>query len=103
VRKEYKKRGLAMIEALEKNLPSYVIFEKPRGGFYIWLHLPEGADATLILQKALEKGVVFVTGKTFDPDGKKNDAMRVSFCNTDEAAIQKGIPLLAEAIREVCG
>ncbi|HOV70641.1 MAG TPA: PLP-dependent aminotransferase family protein [Dysgonamonadaceae bacterium] len=103
VRQEYKKRGLAMIEVLEKNLPSYVTFEKPRGGFYIWLHLPEGTDATLILQKALEKGVVFVTGKTFDPDGKKNDAMRVSFCNTDEAAIQKGIPLLAEAIREVCG
>lgn len=103
VRQEYKKRGLAMIEVLEKNLPSYVTFEKPRGGFYIWLHLTEGTDATLILQKALEKGVVFVTGKTFDPDGKKNDAMRVSFCNTDEAAIQKGIPLLAEAIREVCG
>ncbi|MCW1735743.1 PLP-dependent aminotransferase family protein [Anaerorudis cellulosivorans] len=103
VRQEYKKRGLAMIEALEKNLPSYVTFEKPRGGFYIWLHLPEGTDATPILQKALEKGVVFVTGKTFDPDGIKNDAMRVSFCNTDEAAIQKGIPLLAEAIREVCG
>jgi len=103
VRQEYKKRGLVMIEALEKNLPSYVTFEKPRGGFYIWLHLPEGTDATLILQKALEKGVVFVTGKTFDPDGIKNDAMRVSFCNTDEAAIQKGIPLLAEAIREVCG
>jgi len=103
VRQEYKKRGLAMIEALEKNLPSYVTFEKPRGGFYIWLHLPEGTDATPILQKALEKGVVFVTGKTFDPDGIKNDAIRVSFCNTDEAAIQKGIPLLAEAIREVCG
>lgn len=103
VRQEYKKRGLAMIEALEKNLPSYVTFEKPRGGFYIWLHLPEGTDATPILQKALEKGVVFVTGKTFDPDGIKNDTMRVSFCNTDETAIQKGIPLLAEAIREVCG
>ncbi|MFA7227063.1 MAG: PLP-dependent aminotransferase family protein [Dysgonamonadaceae bacterium] len=103
VRQEYKKRGLAMIDALEKNLPSYVTFEKPRGGFYIWLHLPEGTDATLILQKALKKGVVFVTGKTFDPDGIKNDAMRVSFCNTDESAIRKGIPLLAEAIREVCG
>ena len=89
VRQEYKKRGLAMIDALEKNLPSYVTFEKPRGGFYIWLHLPEGTDATLILQKALEKGVVFVTGKTFDPDGIKNDAMRVSFCNTDESAIRK--------------
>lgn len=103
VRQEYKKRGLAMIEALEKHLPDYVSFERPRGGFYIWLHLPKGADSTLILKKAIEKGVVFVTGKTFDPDGVKNDAMRVSFCNTDVDVINKGIPIVADAIREVCG
>ncbi len=102
-RKEYKKRGLAMIEALEKYLPECVSFEKPRGGFYTWLKLPEGTDSTLILKKAIEKGVVFVTGKTFDPDGVKNDYMRVSFCNTDVETIQKGIPIIAEAIREVCG
>lgn len=103
VRKEYKKRGLAMIEALRKYLPDYVSFENPRGGFYTWLKLPEGTDSTIILKKAIEKGVVFVTGKTFDPDGVKNDYMRVSFCNTDVNTIQKGIPLMAEAIREVCG
>ncbi|WP_436415623.1 PLP-dependent aminotransferase family protein [Petrimonas sp.] len=103
VRLEYKKRGLAMIEALEKHLPNYVSFEKPRGGFYIWLHLPQGTDSTLILKKAIEKGVVFVTGKTFDPDGVKNDYMRVSFCNTDVDVINKGIPIVADAIREVCG
>lgn len=103
VREEYKKRGLTMIETLEKHLPSYVSFEKPRGGFYTWLKLPEGTDSATILRKAIEKGVVFVTGKTFDPDGVKNDYMRVSFCNTDIDAIEKGIPLIAEAIREVCG
>jgi len=103
VREEYKKRGLAMIDALEKNLPSYVSFVKPRGGFYTWLQLPEGTDATAILRKAIEKGVVFVTGKTFDPDGVRNDQMRVSFCNTDSETIERGIPIIADAIREVCG
>ena len=103
VREEYKKRGLAMIEALEKHLPAYTSFEKPRGGFYTWIKLPEGTDSAVILRKAIEKGVVFVTGKTFDPDGVKNDYMRVSFCNTDVETINKGIPIMAEAIREVCG
>jgi 2-aminoadipate transaminase len=103
VRLEYKKRGLAMIEALEKHLPGYVSFEKPRGGFYIWLHLPEGADSTLILKKAIERGVVFVTGKTFDPAGVKNNCIRVSYCNTAPDVIRRGIPLVAEAIREICG
>lgn len=101
VRDEYKRRGAAMIESLEACLPEYVTFEKPRGGFYTWLRLPEGADATEILKKAIEKGVVFVTGKTFDPDGIKNDHMRVSFCNTDVETIKRGIPLIAEAIRDI--
>jgi len=103
VRAEYKKRGLAMIECLEKNLPGYVTWDKPRGGFYIWLQLPEGTDSAEILKKAIDKGAVFVTGKTFDPDGKKNNNMRVSFCNTSVEAINKGIPMIAQAIREVCG
>ena len=103
IREEYKKRGLAMIGALEAFLPDYVTFEKPRGGFYTWLQLPEGSNATAILKKAIEKGVVFVTGKTFDPDGIKNDCMRVSFCNTDVETIRRGVPLIAEAIKEVCG
>lgn len=103
VRQEYKKRGLAMIEALEASLPAYVSFGKPRGGFYTWLRLPEGADATAILKKSIEKGVVFVSGKTFDPDAIQNNYIRVSFCNTDVETIRQGVPLIAEAIKEVCG
>lgn len=103
VRQEYKKRGLTMIEALEASLPSYVSFTKPHGGFYTWLQLPEGTDATAILKKSIEKGVVFVTGQTFDPDAIQNNFMRVSFCNTDVGTIRRGVPLIAEAIKEVCG
>lgn len=103
VRLEYKKRGTAMINELKSSLPDYVTFEEPRGGFYTWLHLPEHTDSTLILKKAIEKGVVFVTGKTFDPDGIKNNCIRVSFCNTDVETIKKGVPIIAAAIREVCG
>src|SRR5690554_1440727 len=101
VREEYKKRGLAMIDTLEKCLPESVSFEKPRGGFYTWLQLPEGCDATDVLKKSIEKGVVFVTGKTFDPDGIKNDHIRVSFCNTDVETIKNKMPVIAEAIRDI--
>jgi 2-aminoadipate transaminase len=102
-RDEYKTRANAMFSALDKFLPNYVKWERPRGGFYIWMQLPEGTDATEILKKAIEKGAVFVTGKTFDPEGKKNNFMRISYCNTSAEMINKGIPMIAEAIREVCG
>lgn len=101
IREEYKNRGETMIATLEEHLPEYVTFERPRGGFYTWLQLPKGTDTTIILKRAIEKGVVFVTGKTFDPAGVQNDHMRVSFCNTDAATIRRGIPLIAQAIREI--
>jgi 2-aminoadipate transaminase len=100
---EYKKRALAMLDAMKKYFPSYTSWTKPRGGFYIWVQLPAGTDATEILKKAIDKGSVFVTGKTFDPEGKKNDTMRISFCNTSVEKINTGIPMIAEAIKEICG
>lgn len=99
VRVQYKERAEAMVIALQKHLPEGVTFTAPRGGFYIWLQLPEGIDSTEILKKAIEKGVVFVSGKTFDPHGKINNTMRLSFCNTSVEKINEGIPLVAEAIK----
>jgi 2-aminoadipate transaminase len=103
LREAYFDRAEAMVKALKANLPEYVKFQEPRGGFYIWLQLPEGTDSNLILKKAIEKGVVLVVGKTFDPQGIRNNFMRLSYSNTPEADIEKGIPIVADAIREVCG
>lgn len=100
VRLEYGRRAEAMIALLQEQLPEAVSFTPPRGGFYIWLQLPEGIDSTNILCRAIEKGVVFVSGKTFDPHGVVNNKMRLSFCNTSIQKIQKGIPLVVEAIEE---
>ncbi len=100
VRPEYKARAHAMTEMLKKHLPESVTFTEPRGGFYIWLKLPEGADSTNILKNAIGKKTVFVTGKTFDPHGMVNNTMRISFCNTSKEKIQVGIPLLVQAIKE---
>lgn len=98
IRIEYKERAEAMVAALQKHLPKGVEFTAPRGGFYIWLHLPEHLDSTEILKTAIEKGVVFVSGKTFDPHGVINNTMRLSFCNTSIDKINEGIPLIVEAI-----
>ena len=101
VRVEYKKRAETMATALNELLPAEVTFTAPRGGFYIWLQLPEGVDSTEILQIAIEKGVVFVSGKTFDPHGVKNNHIRLSYCNTSVDKIKQGIPIVVSAIKEV--
>ncbi|TCD48253.1 PLP-dependent aminotransferase family protein [Chlorobium sp. N1] len=103
VQSEYRDRARAMTDALRRHLPDYVEWSEPRGGFYIWLTLPEGADAARVLEKAIEAGTVFVTGSTFDPEGVRRNTMRLSYCNNTPEEIERGIPLIAEAIRECCG
>lgn len=100
IRPEYKRRAEAMSQLLREQLPEGCRFTEPRGGFYIWIELPEGTDSTEILKRAIDKGVVFVSGKTFDPHGQRNDRIRLSFCNTPVEKIRLGIPLVMEAIRE---
>ena len=103
VRLEYKTRAQAMSAALREHLPGYVGWNEPSGGFYIWLNLPESADASEIMKKSIEGGAVFVAGKTFDPEGTKNNALRLSYCNNTPGEILRGVPVVAEAIRALCG
>lgn len=102
VRVEYKLRAEAMHQALKENMPEYVKWVEPKGGFYIWLTLPDSIDSTEILKVALEKGAVFVVGKTFDPDNKKNNCIRLSYCNTSVDKINEGIKIVADSIRIIC-
>jgi 2-aminoadipate transaminase len=103
LRVEYLVRAESMVKMLKKHLPQYVKWTEPRGGFYIWLILPEGTDSTEILKEAIKGGAVLVTGKTFDPLLKRNNAIRLAFSNTPVDRIEKGIPIVTEAIRKVCG
>ena len=105
VRLEYKRRADAMVTALREHLPDYVEWNEPRGGFYLWLTLPEGSDATKIMMLALEGGAVFVVGKTFDPNPSevRNNTLRLSYCNNTPEQIAEGIPIVARAIRQICG
>ncbi len=40
----------------------------------------------------------FVIGKAFDPAGKKNDCLRLSFSHTPEDRIEEGIAKIARAM-----
>jgi 2-aminoadipate transaminase len=103
LREEYKKQAKAMVNSLRTNLPGYVKWTEPRGGFYIWLTLPEGADSSEIFKESIKRGAIFVTGKTFDPAGIRNNFIRLSYSSTPIQKIEEGIPIVADAIKKVCG
>jgi 2-aminoadipate transaminase len=99
LRKEYGERRDIMQESLQKHMPADVTWIKPEGGFYYWLTLPPALDATEVMTRSLQNGAVFVSGKTFDPHGIKNDRIRLSFSNMQHDEIDEGVRIIAEAIQ----
>jgi len=82
-------------------MPKEITWNEPKGGFYIWLNLPHHIKSTDIFKESVKKGVVFVTGRTFDPAGKKDDNLRLSFSSIPKKNIEKGVQILAKSIDKV--
>lgn len=97
----YARRCQQTLSAMDAYMPDYCEWTKPKGGFYLWVTLPEHMDATTILKKAIDLGAVFVVGSAFDPRGEKNHRFRISFSHVDEDKIDKGIDMVARAIKAV--
>ncbi len=99
LRVEYLERKNLLQNALVEYMPKEIVWSEPKGGFYIWIKLPENLNSTDIFKKCIEKNVVFVTGRTFDPASKKDDRLRLAFSNMPKDEIKKGVEIIAEVIK----
>jgi 2-aminoadipate transaminase len=100
LRTVYRRRKDSMAEAIRRYFPEEATWVEPRGGFYIWVKLPQRLDVVSVLKRSIENGAVFVVGKTFDPEGTDNSHFRLSYSNTPEEKIERGIELIGEAMKE---
>ena len=79
----------AMLQALPDALPAGASWSNPEGGYFIWLELPDGADAQSLLVRSEAAGVTFVKGADFYPRGTGGDGsarLAYSFVSPDEIA-----------------
>ncbi len=90
----------AVLEALDEHFgPRGATWSRPEGGYFVWLDLPDGADAGLVFDRAAEEGVAVVKGTDFFPRGTGGESslrLAFSFVSTDELA--EGIARLARAV-----
>jgi 2-aminoadipate transaminase len=91
----YRRKAERLLAALERFMPAGVRWTFPQGGFFSWLTLPPGVDATDLAGRAVERGVATVPGSLFFSDGRGHENVRLSFSLVDEAVIDDGIERLA--------
>jgi len=95
----YRLRRDAMLQALERYMPEGVHWTVPRGGFFLWLTLPEGFDTDAMLPAAAERGVIYLPSSWFYPDRSWTRSMRLNFSSQPEDRITEAMARLAETIR----
>ncbi|MBN1307063.1 MAG: PLP-dependent aminotransferase family protein [Chitinispirillaceae bacterium] len=99
VRPIYARRAKLMLDALGETMPDGVSWTTPKGGFYVWVTLPPTIDSTEVLSRSMAEGAAFVIGSAFDPHGVRNNTFRLAFSYTPEEKIEKGIAIIADAIK----
>lgn len=86
-------------------MPPGVTWTRPRGGFFVWLTLPAvgGLSVGPLQEAARANGVYFVPGPGFfaGEGGARNLRLAFSFTSLDE--IERGVVILAQAIRDMAG
>jgi len=99
-REMYRERRDTMIDALEDMMPASARWNVPRGGFYVWVTLPDGLDAKAMLPRAVTARVAYVPGTAFFADGFGAQSMRLSFCYPTPERIREGVRRLVGVIEE---
>ncbi|MEM9010395.1 MAG: PLP-dependent aminotransferase family protein [Pseudomonadota bacterium] len=94
----------ALCQALDAQFGASASYDKPVGGIYLWVTLPEGVDTDRLYTAALRQGVEINPGSQWTVDGAANKRrMRLCFGHPSIENIQEGIAKLADICFEEFG
>jgi 2-aminoadipate transaminase len=100
LRQHYAAKRDVMVAALGQELGGEVSWPDPRGGFFLWVTLPERIDADRMLERAVQQGVVYVAGSAFYVNDGGAHHIRLAFSAPGHDVIRDGVARLARTIRE---
>lgn len=100
IRARYKANRDAMAAALRDFLPAGCEWQKPEGGMFFWIRLPEGLDAMALLPRAVDAGIAYVPGAAFYAHQPDPRTLRLSFVTLTPDLITEGVEKLGRMLHE---
>ena len=100
IRASYKARMEWMNELMLAQNWDGVKWEKPRGGMFLWVTLPEHIDSEKLLAASVKEGVAFVPGKPFYAAEPQANTMRLNYTLLDRDDTQLAISRLSAALEK---
>lgn len=98
VRSLYERKRTRMAEALRKHFPDWAQWERPDGGFFFWVTLPEHIEAKALRVSANAVGVDFMPGSACFVDGQTDHHLRLCFAMLEEDQVESGVAALGKCL-----
>ncbi|MBI2834789.1 MAG: PLP-dependent aminotransferase family protein [Acidobacteria bacterium] len=100
LRRHYQAKRDVMSSALVEELGDVATWPTPKGGFFLWVTLPESIDVEEMLQRALAQRIIYVAGSAFFVDGSGRNIVRLCYATPSHEHIVEGVRRFARAVRE---
>ncbi|GGP96365.1 transcriptional regulator [Streptomyces roseolilacinus] len=92
-------RRTALLAALGGTLPALLPHRPPRGGYHLWLRLPDGTDEHAVAASALRHGVAVTAGGPYFTAEAPAPHLRLSYVSTSGTAqLEEGVRRLHQAL-----
>lgn len=95
----YRTKRDFMLAQMDRYFPAEATWNKPSGGFFIFVHLPPDLDAADLFRQAVDKNVAFVTGQPFFVDGSGRNSLRLSYAQAGQQDIEYAIRKIGNLIK----
>lgn len=84
-----------------RTFPEGTAISQPKGGFFLWVQLPDGVDALELFQLADADGIHIAPGQIFCPHASLCNRIRLSCGHPCDERVQAGIARLGGMVREL--
>ncbi|PLY02274.1 MAG: GntR family transcriptional regulator [Desulfuromonas sp.] len=92
IRRVYARKVAQMAAAIGQHFPAGTRVSRPRGGFSLWVEMPETVDALDFYRLAIAEGITLAPGHLFSTSGKYRNCVRLNaafWSEREERAVEK--------------
>lgn len=97
----YKKKYELTVQCCKQYIPFKRITGD--GGLHLFIELENHIETRRLLEKCMQKGVVFLPGDIFYTDNRGSNTLRLGFSRLNESEITEGIKIIGETIKNDYG
>jgi len=99
VRKQLKIRRDFTLDILNKYFSDLAVWEKPTGGFFIWLRLLPSLSIRKLFEIALKEGILLNPGNVYDHQAEQY--LRISYSFASLTNIEDGLRRLSKIVKSI--